>query len=316
MGIEDEPWSCPLCGNGQHWVETSGPDYEYASVPGSFTLAQCARCGHVSLAPIPEIDAIARLYPSTYYTINPKSPLYLHGFIYRRKIQGDIQRIRSYVDAGKLRSIVDIGCGDAARLFAIRKLVPAGAECIGLDLQLQPDIVKRAAAANIRLAEGSETNLDSLREGEHDLMIMSQILEHLRDPVRSLEKLRSKLSSDGLLLVETPNRSGLDYQLFRGRYWGGYHIPRHLHLFTMESLAETARRAGYRIVRQGCLPSPGFWIMSFRNALGLHSSHYSRSVFEFLNFSNLLTVGAFTVLDMAGIALGRQTSNQFILLAR
>jgi SAM-dependent methyltransferase len=316
MGVEHGRWSCLLCGHGEQRLETSGPDYEYASAPGPFTLCRCSKCGHVSLNPIPEPDEVAALYPPTYYTVSPDSPLYLQGFIYERKIRFDIKRIGTYADLRKLRSIVDIGCGDAARLFELRKVVLKETECIGLDLRFQPDVVERASAANIKLVEGSETNVDSLHDAAHDLMIMSQILEHLRDPIATLERLRSKLAKDGLLLVETPHRGGLDYRLFRGRYWGGYHLPRHFHLFTKDSLAEAAKRAGYRILRQGSLPSPGFWILSFRNALGLHSSHRSGSPFEFLNFSNLLTVGAFTALDMVCMRFGISTSNQFVLLAR
>lgn len=316
MGVEHGRWSCLLCGHAEQNLETRGPDYEYASSAGPFTLCRCAACGHVSLDPIPAPDEVAALYPGTYYTLNPASPLYLRGFIYERKIHLDIRRIGTYTNLRQLRSIVDIGCGDASRLFELRKAVPKETECIGLDLRFQPDIVERASAANITLVEGSETNVGSLREAAHDLMIMSQILEHLRDPIGTLERLRSKLARNGSLLIETPHRGGLDYRLFRGRYWGGYHLPRHFHLFTKDSLAQAAKRAGYRVVRQGSLPSPGFWILSFRNALGLHSSHRSRSVFEFLNFSNLMTVGTFTAVDMVSIGFGMSTSNQFILLAR
>src|SRR5262249_44381858 len=143
-----------------------------------------------------------------------------------------------------------------------------------------------------------EPDFDVLRDTGHDLIIMSQIVEHLRDPVAALGRLRKKLTPEGLLLLETPHVGGLDYMLFRRRYWGGYHLPRHFHLFTKDSLARTAERLGYRVVRQGSLPSPGFWIMSFRNAFGLSSSCRGRSIFEFLNFSNLPTVGAFTALDV------------------
>jgi len=259
---------------------------------------------------------VAALYPPTYYTVNPNSPLYLHGFIYDSKIRRDIQRIRSFVDVRHLHSIVDLGCGDAARLFLLRTIVPPDTECVGLDLRFQPAMVERAKAAGIRLVEGSESNLDMLRDAGHDLIIMSQILEHLRDPIAALERLRTKLAPEGVLLIETPHRGGLDYALFRRRYWGGYHLPRHFHLFTKDSLAQAAKRAGYRVVKQGSLPSPGFWIMSFRNALGLHSSHRGSSVFEFLNFSNFPAVGAFTALDLICITLGISTSNQFVLLTR
>ena len=314
---EDHNWTCSLCGHDRQVIATRGPDYEYSCAPGPFVLAQCLRCGHVSLDPIPPSEEVAALYPPTYYTVSPASPLYLKGFIYKHKIRGDVKRIRSYMDVSLLRSVVDIGSGDAARLFELRRVVPHEVECIALDLSFPPAMVERARAERITLVQGNiELDLHMLQSGAHDLIIMSQILEHLRDPIAALESLKSKLAPGGFLLLETPNRGGLDYLLFRKRYWGGYHLPRHFHLFTKASLVQTAKRVGYRVERQGSLPSPGFWIMSLRNALGLNSRLRGNSVFEFLNFSNLLAVGTFTALDLFCIVLGISTSNQFVLLAR
>jgi hypothetical protein len=53
-----------------------------------------------------------------------------------------------------------------------------------------------------------------------------------------------------------------------------------------------------------------------RNIFGLNSRQRGWSVFEFINFSNLVAVGTFTALDLACITLGLSTSNQFALLAR
>jgi SAM-dependent methyltransferase len=168
----------------------------------------------------------------------------------------------------------------------LRKSILPEAECIALDLSFTPALAERAKAERITLVQGNiELDFHALRDGAHDLIIMSQILEHLRDPMAALESLRAKLSHEGLLLLETPNLGGLDYLLFRKRYWGGYHLPRHFHLFT-------------------------------KNALGLNSRTRGSSMFESLNFSNLPAVGAFTALDLACIALGLPTSNQFALLAR
>jgi SAM-dependent methyltransferase len=308
---------CLLCGHNERIIETRGPDYEYACAPGTFVLARCANCGHIFLDPLPPPEGVAALYPPTYYTVNPASPLYLTGFIYESKIRRDVKRIQSFLDVSRLRSVVDIGSGDAARLFLLRGIVPGETDCIAVDLSFPAEMVERARAARITLVRSNiELQLDTLNDSAHDLIIMSQILEHLRNPVATLEGLRKKLSPEGFLLLETPHVGGLDYALFRGKYWGGYHLPRHFHLFTKASLAQVAKRVGYRVERQGSLPSPGFWIMSFRNALGLNSRGRSRSILEFLNFSNLPVVGAFTALDLASIALGMPSSNQFVLLAR
>ena len=310
-------WTCALCGYDRQTLVTRGPDYEYACAPGPFVLVQCGHCGHVSLDPIPEPGEVAALYPPTYYTVSPASPLYLKGFIYEHKIRRDVKRIRSYMDVRRLRSIVDVGSGDAARLFHLRKWVPLETDCSALDLSFPPEMVERARSERISLVQGNiELDFRILCDSAHDLIIMSQILEHLRDPIAALEGLRTTLTPGGFLLLETPHLGGLDFLLFRKRYWGGYHLPRHFHLFTKDSLAQAATRLGFKVVRKGSLPSPGFWIMSLRNALGLNSRSRGPSIFEFLNFSNLPAVGAFTALDLVCISVGISTSNQFVLLSR
>ena len=56
---------CLLCGFNRQTTETRGPDFEYACAPGEFVLVRCARCGHISLDPIPAPDKVAALYPPT-----------------------------------------------------------------------------------------------------------------------------------------------------------------------------------------------------------------------------------------------------------
>src|SRR5690606_26432920 len=128
--------------------------------------------------------------------------------------------------------------------------------------------------------------------------------EHLRDPRAALMALRGKLSDRGVLVIDTPNRGGWDYRLFRKRYWGGYHVPRHFHLFTLRSLAQLLGECGYVVERQGCTPSIAFWIISLRNALGLNSIERGRRWVEFLNLKNLPVVGTFYVLDLIWSRLG------------
>src|SRR6185436_4873398 len=136
-------------GNRFH-VSIRGPDYEYSCRPGLFTLVRCEACGHVSLEPLPEAEAVSELYPPTYYTVNPASPLYLQGIVYDSKIRRDVRRIHSYVNVEGLRSIVDIGCGDVRRLLELRRIATAPA-CIGFDLRFQPEVIKRARDADIQL---------------------------------------------------------------------------------------------------------------------------------------------------------------------
>jgi len=312
---------CLVCGCTAAEMVVCAPDFEYRCQAGEWSLVACNACGHVSIHPMPQVAEVPALYPSGYYTVNPRSPIYMEGPVVEGKMVKDAERLRQNLGAREIRSIVDIGGGNLTRLIKLREVFSRGrpepVEAICLDFQFDAAVLKLADSSGLRCVTGNvETDISALRDGGHDLIIMRQLIEHLRDPRAALRLVERKLSPGGVLVIDSPNRGGWDYWLFRRRYWGGYHIPRHFHLFTLESLAQILRESGYAIERQGCTPSIAFWIISFRNALGLNSIERGKSFWELLNLKNLPAVGAFYVLDLVWSKLGGRTSNQFVFARR
>lgn len=309
--------SCLVCGHERASRVLRAPDFEYRCQEGEWSLVACEACGHVFIDPIPEVEQVPALYPSWYYTVNPKSPIYMEGAVVERKMVQDAERLRRDLGAREVRSIVDIGGGNLTRLIKLREVFsrdrPEPVEAVCLDFQFDAAVLRQAESAGIRCVTGNvETDVSALRDGGHDVIIMRQLIEHLRDPRAALRLVERKLSENGVLVIDTPNRGGWDYRLFRKRFWGGYHLPRHFHLFTLESLARVLTESGYAVERQGCTPSIAFWIISFRNALGLNSIERGTSFWEFLNLKSLPVVGAFYVFDLLWLKLGGRTSNQFV----
>jgi SAM-dependent methyltransferase len=310
---EGSDGSCLICKNREWRLVIRSPDVEYKCKPGTFDLVECTKCGHVYVHPLPQYSEIASLYPNTYYTVNKKSPLYLDGAIYEKKLGADARKLRRALGEFKINSIVDVGAGEISRLAKLKEAFGGNVEAIAFDIQFEPDIEKQAAQAGVKLVHGNvETNTDALRDNGHDLIIMRQLLEHLRDPQLAISNLAEKLAPNGLMIIDTPNRGGLDYMLFRKKNWGGYHVPRHFHLFTQGSLVELIERAGLTVYKKGYLPSMGFWIISLRNRFGLNSIEAGSSFWEFLRYKNLLVAGTFIVFDAVRAKLGFQTSNQFV----
>ncbi|MGN6386160.1 MAG: class I SAM-dependent methyltransferase [Verrucomicrobiota bacterium] len=305
--------SCLICGD-THWnLVVRSPDIEYRCKPGTFDLVECASCGHVYVHPLPEYSEIASIYPNTYYTVNKKSPLYLDGAIYEKKLGSDARKLRRSLAGFNIKSIVDVGAGEISRLAKLKEAFGGSVEAIAFDIQFEPGIEAQAAREGVTLLHGNvETNTDALRDNGHDLIIMRQLLEHLRDPQLAVSNLAKKLAPNGLMIIDTPNRGGLDYAIFKNRKWGGYHVPRHFHLFTQDSLVKVIERAGLTVYKKGYLPSMGFWIISLRNNLGLNSIEAGNSFWEFLRYKNLLVAGSFIAFDAIRAKLGMQTSNQFI----
>jgi SAM-dependent methyltransferase len=305
--------ACLICFEKNWRLVVRSEDLEYKCKPGTFDLVECVRCGHVYIHPLPETEEVASLYPTTYYTVNPSSPIYLDGKVVEQKLVKDAERLKSLTSGIPVRSIVDIGGGNLTRMVKIKEVFGPDVETICLDLQFDQAALEAARAANVKMVQGNvETDLSALRDGGHDVIVMRQLIEHLRDPRAALQGLRQKLSSKGLLVIDTPNRGGLDYHLFKKRYWGGYHIPRHFHLFTQDSLTKLLHETGYNIYLKGYTPSIAFWIISLRNLLGLNSIQRSKSFFEILYLKNLPIAGSFYVFDLLCAKLGLQTSNQFV----
>jgi SAM-dependent methyltransferase len=316
---------CLVCGGRRVLPVVRAPDFEYQCRPGEWSLVACEGCGHVFIDPIPAVGEIGSLYPAWYYTVNPKSPIYMEGAVVEGKMVKDAEALHRRLGHRRIRSVVDIGGGNLTRLIKLKEVLGRGVggesrsevEAICLDLQFDAAVSRQAESAGLRCVTGNvETDLSALRDGGHDLILMRQLIEHLRDPRAALKQVYAKLAPGGVLVVETPNRGGWDYRLFRGRYWGGYHIPRHFHLFSLEALARLLGESGYRVEQQGCTPSIAFWIISLRNALGLNSIERGRSFWEFLSLKSLPVVGSFYVLDLLWLKLGGQTSNQFVIARR
>ena len=304
---------CLICHEKAWRLVVRSEDLEYRCRPGTWDLVACAACGHVYIHPMPAAADVPALYPATYYTVNRNSPIYLDGAVVEKKMGQDARRLRDAVRGVNVRSIVDIGGGNLTRLMKLQEVFGAGTEAICLDFQFDAAALAAAKTAGLRLVQGNvETDLSALRDNGHDLIIMRQLIEHLRDPRAALREVFRKLAPGGLLIIDTPNRGGLDYALFKSRYWGGYHIPRHFHLFSQPHLVRLLEETGYQIFRRGYTPSIAFWIISFRNWLGLNSNERSRSFWEFLYLKNLPVSGSFFVLDLLWSKLGFQTSNQFV----
>lgn len=306
--------ACIMCGSPEWTLVVRSEDVEYHCKPGPFDMVQCDRCGHHYVHPLPQYNEIASIYPNTYYTVNKNSPLYLDGAFYEKKLAMDARKLRDSLRGHNIRSIVDVGCGEISRLVELKKAFGEGVEAIALDIQFDDAIVQGAKANGIKLVHGNvETDLNALQDNAHDLIIMRQLLEHLRDPQLAVSGLAKKLTPGGLMIIDTPNRGGWDYYLFRRQHWGGYHIPRHFHLFRQDSLVKLIERAGLKVYHKGYLPSMGFWIISLRNMLGLNSIAAGSSLWEFLRYKNLPLAAFFIVFDTLRLKLGMETSNQVII---
>jgi SAM-dependent methyltransferase len=296
---------CALCGARAQEAEAYGYDFEYNTAANPFRFVRCAGCGHLYLSPRPAPADLPVIYPSNYYTLAGTGSLVAK---LRRVWEG--KKVGVYREAlgdGKKR-ILDVGCGDGRFLQVLRDFGPKEWELVGVDFD--PAAVERCRARGFTaLAKRVEDMAGE--DGTFDAVVMLQLIEHVEDPVALTRRVFALLRPQGVFVVETPNLAGWDYALFKKRWWGHYHFPRHWNLFSQASLHRMLEDAGFVIDRSEQLISTSAWTISFGNYF--LDRGYPGWFARFWNFKNPLLLGIFITLDTLRVRLGGQTSNQRVI---
>jgi SAM-dependent methyltransferase len=83
-----------------------------------------------------------------------------------------------------------------------------------------------------------------LPDNHYDAITLCHVIEHLHDPVETLQLCWPALKPGGIISVITPNLASCGHQIFQAS-WLPLDPPRHLVLFTPRSLRVAVARAGF-----------------------------------------------------------------------
>ena len=143
--------------------------------------------------------------------------------------------------------VLDLGCGYGAVARSIAQSVPE-AEVTGIDIE--PDNVAQARKAanpsNLTFVEGDAT--EAFPDGAWDVVVLSNVLEHIDERVGFLAKIRERLSPQTILIrVPLFERS---WHMPMRREVGANFLsdPDHRIEHTHEAFEDEVTRAGFKIV--------------------------------------------------------------------
>ncbi len=154
------------------------------------------------------------------------------------------------------QTIVDVGCGDGAATALVAGLSPAN-RVVGVDWSARA--AGMARQHGFAMVGGGVEHLP-VASGVADVVIMSEVIEHLVDTDAALDEAKRVLRPGGTLLLSTPNLAawynrvllGLGVQpLFTEVSLRGIHgrpgsqVVGHLHVFTRRALVSLLRANGF-----------------------------------------------------------------------
>jgi SAM-dependent methyltransferase len=127
----------------------------------------------------------------------------------------------------------------------------AGRGCTVIGIELDPEKAARAEEFCERVIVGDLDSVDldqELGEERFDAIVAADVLGHLRDPLKAVEKLKAFLKEDGYFVISVPNvaHGSIRLSLLGGNFEyqeSGLLDSTHLHFFTRDSLEELLDKA-------------------------------------------------------------------------
>ena len=141
-------------------------------------------------------------------------------------------------------------------------LVRAGLQVDGHELDSEVAERARQVCGQVHVGDLSEFDPDEL-DGDYDVLLFGDTLEHLPDPAAVLRRLRPKLRPGGALIISVPNVANwfVRLSLLAGRFNyadRGIMDRTHLRFYTVRTVAEMLADAGFRVESiVGSIPVPG-----------------------------------------------------------
>jgi len=162
---------------------------------------------------------------------------------------------------GHRRRVLELGCaaGHVSAALKVREHHVVGVE-------IDPVSAERArsVADSVHTADLDRTPLtQAVPERDFDVVLMGDVLEHLRDPLTVLTEARSMLNPTGFAVLSLPNVAFADVRaaLLDGEWTyrdDGLLDATHLRFFTRRSMFELAERAGFVVTEmRRVIKAPG-----------------------------------------------------------
>lgn len=258
---------CRICGaNGPHRVFSVRE--MYYGTREEFEYFLCADCDSLQIRNALDDAELARHYPQSYYSYTVSAPprLFqwltaqqdrfalgsggrpvgpvvaalppgLRSLLGTRDASGDVVRMLGRIGVGRDARILDVGCGAGGLLDRLAGL--GFSHVSGADPLIAADTVTPRGVSIVK------RHIDDVA-GQFDLIMFNHSLEHVADPVVTLQAAAERLAPGGVCLVRLPTTSSEAWATY-GPHWCLIDAPRHIVIPSRHAMALAAARVGLRV---------------------------------------------------------------------
>jgi len=212
---------CPICASRR---------LRYSFSHAGYRISRCADCAVMFSNPQPDDDELAAIYNADYFlgadTAEGRAATREMKRATARQYLGEIQR---YCGAKNGR-LLEVGCGDGDFLVEAEE---AGFLVTGVELAPAACEQARERLKSGEVVCGLLEN-SGLEEELFDLCVLSDVIEHVRDPLAFLRSVHRLLKPGGAIFIATPSLDSWSAKLLR-QNWMEFK-PEHLTYFDPKTI--------------------------------------------------------------------------------
>jgi len=224
--FHDDLISCPLCSSHQSTPIYVVDQHHRSDLRPSVKIVKCTSCSVVYLS------SVDHSFQSDLYEYYSDHILCTHtsskaASLNCKSYLRVLRKLQKYTSSS-ISSILDVGCGDGSFVeFCIKH----GFNCQGIELSSSAVSLAQARNLPVTLSSVFDLNLNS---HSFDLITLFEVIEHVDEPLKLIERLASLLSESGLLYLTTPNFFSVERFILQSK-WPVFHSE-HITYFTSYQL--------------------------------------------------------------------------------
>jgi SAM-dependent methyltransferase len=216
--------NCPACGSNQR-VDSFAKN--------GFEICCCQTCRTLYIGRVP-LCSPNEHYADYYDAENLSVPEFL-----LKRIDEIVAGFSSYRKTNKL---LEIGFGSVTVLQAARN---AKWDTSGIEVSI--GAIEHARELGFDVFQGELVQAEFPAE-QFDVVVASEILEHVSEPGPLLSEIRRVLRPGGVLWATTPNVDSLACRLLK-QNWSAVRPPEHLQLFSRKGMASILKANGFAKIK-------------------------------------------------------------------
>lgn len=168
----------------------------------------------------------------------------------------------------KTNKMLDVGCGPGLFLIEAKK---RGWEVYGTEFtDKQLEYLKNKG---INTLKGKLTD-ESFEENMFDVIISSEVIEHINNPVEEMQQFHRLLRKGGLVYITTPNFNAIERYLLKGDY-EIIEYPEHLSYYTPTTINLLLTNSGFKKLK---ITTTGISIARIKKSLKRKNNESTKNI--------------------------------------